>query len=101
VNITGTWNLTVDSPQGEVPVTAQLRQDGETITGTLTSPFGQSSVSSGSISNGNMRFTVVVDVQGTQITVVFSGKVEGNRISGTVDVEGQGTFSFSGARPGA
>jgi imidazolonepropionase-like amidohydrolase len=101
VNITGTWNLTVDSPQGEVPVTAELRQNGETITGTLTSPFGQSSVSSGSISNGNVRFTVVVDVQGTQITVVFSGKVEGNRMSGSADVEGQGTFSFSGTKPGA
>jgi len=97
--VAGTWNLMVESPQGAVAVTADLRQEGETISGTVTSPFGQSSISSGSVSGPEVRFTLSVEIQGTPMSVTFVGRVEGDRMSGTVTVEGMGSFPFSGTRP--
>lgn len=99
VSVTGTWNLTVESPQGVVAVAADLQQEGETISGTVTSPFGQSTISSGSVSGGEVRFTLSVEIQGTPMAVTFVGRVVGDRMSGTVTVEGMGSFPFSGTRP--
>nr|BAL53622.1 amidohydrolase [uncultured Acidobacteriota bacterium] len=99
VSVTGAWNLTVESPQGMVPVTADLRQEGDVLSGTVTSPFGQSNISSGSISGREVRFTLSVEIQGTPMLVTFAGRVEGDRMSGMVTVEGMGSFPFSGTRP--
>ncbi len=95
----GTWNLTVESPQGAVPLTLQLRQQGDAISGTVTSPFGQSDLTEGSLSGNEVRFTISVDIQGTPMRVTFAGRIEGDRMSGTVTVEGMGSFPFSGTRP--
>ncbi len=97
--VTGTWNLTVESPQGTVPITAHLRQEADTLSGFVTSPLGQSNVSVGSVSGDQVRFTLSVEIQGTPMLVTFVGRVEGDRMSGTVTVEGMGSFPFSGTRP--
>jgi imidazolonepropionase-like amidohydrolase len=99
VTATGTWTLTVESPQGAVAVTADLRQEGETISGVVSSPFGQSPISGGSVSGSEVRFTLSVEIQGTPTSVTFVGRIEGDRMSGTVTVEGMGAFPFSGTRP--
>lgn len=98
VVVSGTWTVTVDSPQGAVPVTLQLQQEGTTISGTVTSPFGQTPVARGTLSGDQVELTVNATIQGNQLVVTFSGRVEGDRISGMVTVEGQGSFTFSGTR---
>jgi imidazolonepropionase-like amidohydrolase len=97
-DVSGTWSVTVDSPQGAVPVTLQLRQEGTTLSGTVTSPFGQTPIARGTLSGDQMELTVNATIQGNQVVVTFSGRVEGDRISGLVTVEGQGSFTFSGTR---
>jgi autotransporter translocation and assembly factor TamB len=97
--VAGTWTLTIESPQGTVPVTAHLRQDADVLSGSVTSPFGQSNISEGSVSGDQVRFTLSVEVQGTPMVVTFVGRVEGDRMSGMVTVEGMGSFPFSGTRP--
>jgi hypothetical protein len=99
VLVAGTWTLTIESPQGTVPVTAHLRQDADVLSGSVTSPFGQSNISEGSVSGDQVRFTLSVEVQGTPMVVTFVGRVEGDRMSGMVTVEGMGSFPFSGTRP--
>ncbi len=97
-DVSGTWSVTVDSPQGAVPVTLQLRQEGTTLSGTVTSPFGQTPIARGTLAGDQMELTVNATIQGNQVVVTFSGRVEGDRISGLVTVEGQGSFTFSGTR---
>lgn len=98
VDVGGTWTITVDSPQGAIPVTLQLQQEGATISGTVTSPFGQTPVARGTLSGDQVELTVNATIQGNQLVVTFSGRVDGDRISGMVTVEGQGSFTFSGTR---
>ena len=42
VDVTGTWELTVESPQGAMTITANYKQDGETLTGSHVSEMGES-----------------------------------------------------------
>lgn len=94
----GTWELTVESPQGPISVTAVLEQVGNKITGTLTSMFGTTNTE-GAVSGATVRFTATVDVQGQSMDVEFEGTIEGNTMKGTVSVQGQGEFPFTGTRP--
>lgn len=98
VDASGTWELTVESPQGPISVTAVLEQAGNKITGTLTSMFGTTNTE-GTVSGATIRFTATVDVQGQSMDVEFEGTIEGNAMKGTVSVQGQGEFSFTGTRP--
>jgi imidazolonepropionase-like amidohydrolase len=98
-DVSGTWNLVVDSPQGQVDITATLRQAGTKITGSMTSMFGESNVTDGSISGNTIQFTTVVDIQGQMLEVKYEGTIQGNSMSGTVTVQGIGSMPFSGTRP--
>ena len=39
-NIAGDWELTINGPEGAITATAALKQDGDNLTGTITSPQG-------------------------------------------------------------
>lgn len=98
INVTGKWDLTVLSPGGQIAVTADLTQSGETVTGSTSSQLGTAQISSGSIAGNKLTFTISFDAGGQQITATFSGTVSGDSISGSVAVAGQGSFEFSGRR---
>lgn len=100
VDATGTWSLTISTPQGEQQVTATLKQTGTDLSGTLTSPiFPSAEVSAGSVSGKTVTFSVSVTVGGAPLEATFNGTIEGNTMSGTVNVSGQGTVDFTGTRP--
>src|ERR1700740_2625304 len=44
VNVAGTWNIAVESPNGTGTPTVVFKQEGETLTGTYKGRFGDSSV---------------------------------------------------------
>lgn len=95
----GTWNLTVETPQGAVQVAAALQQAGTTISGTVSSLFGEAGISSGSIRGRTVQFAAYINIGGQPTKVEFDGTIQGDSINGTVSVSGQGAFPFSGTRP--
>ena len=100
VDVTGTWNLKVVTPGGTQEVTLTLSQSGSAFTGTMANPmFGSADVKEGVISGNKISFAATVNVGGTSIDTNFNGTVDGNSMSGTVAVSGQGTVEFSGTRP--
>ena len=44
INLTGDWDMTIQSPQGTNTVKVTLTQDGETVSGRVTSQLGELSV---------------------------------------------------------
>jgi len=89
-SLTGTWSVAVDSPAGKGNPTFVLQQDGEKITGTYQGTFGDAKVT-GKIQGS--AFELAFESMGNPIT--YKGKIEGNKIGGSVDMGpiGQGTFS--------
>jgi hypothetical protein len=94
VDITGSWELTVQSPQGAMVITANYKQDGETLTGTHVSDMGESPLK-GTVKGADVEYTLTIDMGGQQMAIVHKAKVDGQTMTGSADIEGMGTITFT------
>jgi hypothetical protein len=97
VDITGSWDLTVESPQGTMVITANFKQDGETLTGTHVSEMGESPLK-GTVKGVDVEYTLTIDMGGQQMSIVHKAKVDGDTMTGSADIEGMGTIAFTAKR---
>jgi imidazolonepropionase-like amidohydrolase len=97
-NLTGTWTITYDVAGQSVPGTLTLRQQGNTLTGTIQSSFGSSEVSNGSVGPDGFRFTTTETVEGRTVEVTINGTTDGTTLRGTATSQ-IGTMTFTGTRP--
>lgn len=97
---TENWNLTLSSPQGDLPVTLKINSDGGNISGILSTPFGDGTISGGSYDLKSINTTASLDFQGTQVTARVEGTIDENQINGTVStgIPGFPPLPFKGTR---
>jgi imidazolonepropionase-like amidohydrolase len=92
----GDWSITTQTPQGAVQATLSFRQEGNALSGQITTPFGTAPVS-GQINGNEVSFSFSLDVQGERLNVSSKGTLEGNTIKGKMYVMDQ-EHEFSGTR---
>jgi hypothetical protein len=97
VNITGEWEMTVDSPQGQMVMTAKFKQEGETLTGSHSSEMGEFPLK-GTVKGVDIEYTLSLDMGGQQMTIVHKAKVEGEIIKGSANLGEMGTITFTAKR---
>jgi hypothetical protein len=97
VDITGTWEMTVESPQGSMLVTANYKQEGETLTGTHGSEMGEAPLK-GTVKGADIEYTITLDMGGQQFSIVHKAKVDGDTITGSALVGEMGTIAFTARR---
>lgn len=97
VDISGTWEMTVESPQGQMTITAKYKQDGETLTGSHISEMGESPLK-GTVKGADVEYALTVDMGGQQMSIVHKAKVDGDTMRGSADIEGMGTIAFTAKR---
>ena len=97
VDITGSWEMTVESPQGTMVITANFKQDGETLTGTHVSEMGEAPLK-GTVKGADVEYTLALDMGGQQMSIVHKAKVDGDTMKGSADIEGMGTIAFTAKR---
>jgi hypothetical protein len=92
-DVTGTWTMMVETQAGSGSPTFTLTQKGEAITGTYKGQLGEAPVT-GTLKGSDLLLEFKVDLQGQSLTVTYTGKVDGNSASGTVQLGqfAQGTF---------
>jgi imidazolonepropionase-like amidohydrolase len=94
----GTWNLTIEPPGQSVAATLVLTQQGEALTGTLSSSlFGSATIRNGKATARGFIFDVTVSVGGQELDVAINGMVDGNKVEGTADTI-QGPAPFTGTK---
>jgi hypothetical protein len=94
VDVTGVWDMLVESPQGQISVTGTFKQEGEKLTGTQASPMGEVTLE-GTVVGAEIKYQIAIDMQGQQMTIVFAGTVDGDTMSGLFDFGGMGTAPWS------
>jgi hypothetical protein len=97
VDISGSWEMTVESPQGQMIITAKFKQDGETLTGTHISEMGEAPLK-GTVKGADVEYTLTLDMGGQQMSIVHKAKVDGDTMRGSADIEGMGTIAFTAKR---
>ena len=95
--VAGSWDLTINSPQGAQQTSMTITQNGTSFSGTMTSQFGTSDVSAGNIEGRRVSWSMNLSMGGQNMTLNYSGEVDasGNRMTGNVSVGEFGTFAFT------
>jgi hypothetical protein len=94
----GTWKLTMQTPIGERKSTLALQSSGAALTGKLTADEGAATdIYEGKISGDDASWKA--DIKNPMpLTLAFTGKIDGDKISGTVSAGAIGSWPFSGHR---
>ena len=90
---TGTWSWTVPGRDGgaERKLTLTLTQDGEKLTGKLSSPgrdggaARETEISEGSVKGADVAFSVTREFNGNKITSKYTGKLTADTITGKIN----------------
>lgn len=89
-DINGTWKATAEGPAGSMERTFTFKVDGNKLTGETTSSLvGKSDITNGKIDGDNISFTITAKFQDTEMKLDYKGKIKGDEIVLTVDVQGQ------------
>jgi hypothetical protein len=97
VDVTGVWDMVVESPQGAMDLVATLKQDGEKLTGTQASQMGEVSLE-GTVVGNEIKYVINIDMGGQQMTITFAGKVDGEAMAGVFEFGGMGSAGWSAKR---
>lgn len=85
----GQWAAEVQGRGGNTQtVTFTFKVDGNTLTGTVANPRGESPISDGKIDGDNISFSQVVNFNGNEFKLNYKGVVSGDTIKFTREREG-------------
>ncbi len=96
-SIDGVWEVSLDTPQGVTTIDATMKQQGETVTGQVTSPLGSVEFK-GTFVNDTLTIAYSVPVQGQTIDITMNGKRTGDTMAGTVNFGGLGEAPWTAKR---
>ena len=98
-DLTGKWLFSVNTDGGTGTPTVTLKQQGDSLTGHYSSQLLGEVDLKGSVKDQKCSLTSRTEVQGTALTVTYSGTVQRkDSLKGTVDLGGMATGTFTAKR---
>lgn len=96
-DVSGTWEMTSQGRQGERTSEISIEQDGENIKVTMPGfRGGDPMVAEGTIKGNAIKWSITRESpQGDEFTIVYTGTVEGDSMSGTADFAGRRTTDWT------
>jgi hypothetical protein len=101
VDITGKWNLEVDSMFGKVPFSLEISQKADGgLHGYANTQYGGSAMDNVSLTGNELNADAKLAIQGQNIEVKIRGTINGNAINGKVSTSyfGIPAMNFTGNR---
>jgi hypothetical protein len=84
-NAQGVWKWSLAGQTGET--TLNLKQEGEKLTGSYTNQFGKAEIMDGSLKERDVSFKVKREFNGQAFVIKYSGKLEGDKITGKCEFD--------------
>jgi len=97
MSITGTWNLTLNSPLGDQAARLDLHETEGTFQGTLTGKGDPTPLEGLTVNGTDVAFSADADTPVGRLNLSFTGAVAGDGISGKYSTP-FGAFEFTGTR---
>jgi hypothetical protein len=94
VNVTGDWEMTTQSPRGERTSDIHFDQDGEKLTVTMQMR-GEEVTAEGTVKGNKIEWSVTRSTQRGDMTISYSGTVEGDTMSGEAQMGNFGAMEWS------
>jgi hypothetical protein len=96
--VTGKWKMTTKSPRGERTQEISLEQKGEALTVTSKDREGNDVKSEGSVKGADVTWTTKRTGPMGEMVIVYKGKIDGNKMSGTVAFGEMGSGDWTAER---
>ena len=88
-DVDGKWTGTMNTPNGDVPVSFTFQAAGATLNGSTAGPDGaEVKIANGKIDGGNISFSITFDFGGMPLTLNYKGVVSKEQIKFTIDFMG-------------
>jgi hypothetical protein len=105
-DLTGDWEMTTESPRGEITQIIHIEQDGEKLILTMQGGMGRRGgqggggaiTAEGTISGNKVEWSFTRNTPRGDFTTKYTGTVEGDTMSGEVDRGQRGTAPWSAKR---
>ena len=91
-DISGNWSGNLQAGSDPIALTFTFKQDGEKLTGSVTSPQGALPLNEGKVVGDKVSFFVMTDMNGTPTRFISEGVVKGDEI--TLNLSAQGGPDF-------
>jgi hypothetical protein len=98
-DMSGEWDIQFTSPQGPQEFTMFIQQEGPRLNGRLTSEYGEFPLK-GNADGSNFTINWSMPDGGRVLDITFTGKVEGDMMTGTAKLGNRGNGQLSGTRTG-
>jgi hypothetical protein len=95
--VDGTWELTMQTPMGERQSSVALTSSGGTLTGTQTAEGDSTAIADGTVSGNSVGWKVSI-TNPMPLTLEFAGTVDGDQMSGDMNISGFGSWPYAGKR---
>jgi len=92
--VRGSWDVTLNSPQGTFNLKFDLKQDGEKVSGVVKSQRGELPLE-GTVKGKDVTFKWTTKYQDNDLPITLTGALDGETMKGSADYGGfaQGDFS--------
>ena len=87
-DVDGKWTGTMNTPNGDVPVSFTFKADGAMLDGSTTGPAGEIKIANGKADGNNISFNITFDFQGMPFKIDYKGVVSKDQIKFTLDIMG-------------
>lgn len=94
-SVVGSWDITIESPQGKRESVLVIKQDGGKLSGALKSPRGERPLDSVKVEGNDITFVMTANVQGQDMVMTYKGKVDKDSMKGDADFGGFASGSWS------
>lgn len=92
----GNWKITINTPMGAQEVNASITTSGDTFTGTTSGRMGEQKIE-GKVNGDTLTWSTNIS-QPMPMTLEFQATVNGDNMSGTVQLGAFGSAPLSGVR---
>jgi hypothetical protein len=99
-NVTGDWEVTINSPQGARTGKASFKQESEKLTGVMKRQGGDLTLE-GSVKGKEIKFKYTVKFQDQDLVITLSGAVDGDAMKGDADFGGFAQGDWNAKRASA
>ena len=96
-DLNGKWQGQMKGSDGQdLEVNMNLKLDGEKLTGTVATSYGEEQIEEGTVKGSDISF--VINAGGGTFKLIYTGKVEGEELKFKVDLNGSGTGDLTARR---
>jgi hypothetical protein len=93
-DVAGVWELTMQTPQGEMTRDATFTQEKDAIKVTMEGPMGEMK-GEGTVKENEVQWTMTISTPNGDFALIFKAKVDGDKMTGEIQMGDMGTSTFT------